>query len=162
MFSSNFMSKLSKKNFKIVFLNIKASVTNKIDFIIFQIYFNLRLSKRKNIFVSKSKQKVIIGQDTQIISIKSNPPSDDSALNSSPRLVTKQKGEREALVAQLNNFQMGWNKWRAMWMERNWDNQNWCFFVPPVDGWVSLVGRRRWWAKFNLLSDLKRGRLVWF
>lgn len=31
--------------------------------------------------------------------------------------------DNNAFVAQLNNFQMGWNKCRAMWMG-NWDNQN--------------------------------------
>lgn len=32
------------------------------------------------------------------------------------------RANENAFVAQLNNFEMGWNKCRAMWME-NWDNQ---------------------------------------
>lgn len=35
----------------------------------------------------------------------------------------KKSKTSDAFVAQLNNFQMGWNKCRAMWMG-NWDNQN--------------------------------------
>lgn len=47
------------------------------------------------------------------------------------RLGVDEADNREkTFVAQLNNFQMGWNKCRAMWTE-NWDNQK-RRFVPPA------------------------------
>lgn len=78
----------------------------------------------------------------------------------SPGLGVDAADNREkTFVAQLNNFQMGWNKCRAMWTE-NWDNQK-RRFVPPARRRRRSERFSQREGKFNVSNHLKL-KAGWF